>query len=186
MKNYNKTDYAANVTNENAIVYRFADGTIKHITADDFGGDVEAFRKWKEISDKDYYAEDRRASNISKKEVPLSVAGDLEKHGTPSVEDDYITSIDNVALFGELNAFVSLLTEAQKRRLYLLAVRKMRVVEIAKREDVDERAIRYTFTKIRNMLKKYAKTISENGEKKTLSERINFYERLIKKQTENE
>ena len=30
MKNYNKTDYAANVTNEDSIVYRFADGTIKH------------------------------------------------------------------------------------------------------------------------------------------------------------
>ena len=79
MKNYNKTDYAINKTNEDAIVYKFADGTIKHITVNDFGGDVEAFRKWKAISDKDYYAEDRKARTS-----PIPSSSTSRRASTPS------------------------------------------------------------------------------------------------------
>ena len=186
MKNYNKTDYAANITNEDAIVYRFADGTIKHITVDDFGGNEEAFRKWKEISDKDYYAEDRKASNISKKEVPLSAAGDLEKYSTPHLEDEYFGKLEEMKFSSEMQEFISSLTEVQKRRLYLLVFKKMDAVEIAKTEGVHFTSVYETFTNIENKLKKFSKIPLKNGKKKTLSERINFYERLIKKQTENE
>ena len=186
MKNYNKTDYAINKTNEDAIVYKFADGTIKHITVNDFGGDVEAFRKWKEISDKDYYAEDRKASNISKKEVSLSAAGDLEKYSTPHLEDEYFGKLEEMEFSSEMQEFISSLTEVQKRRLYLMAFRNLGVVDIAKAEGTTHQAICATFTNILKKINLFENHTCENGKKKTLSERINFYERLIKKQTENE
>lgn len=186
MKNYNKTDYAANVTNEDAIVYRFADGTIKHITVDDFGGDEESFRKWKSVSDKDYYVEDRKTNNFSKKEVPFSVAGDLEKYSTPYLEDDYIGKIEEIELSADVQEFISTLTEVQKRRLFLMAFRNMSVVDIANFEGVKHQSVCDTFTNIEKSLKKFTKHTCENGKKKTLGERINFYERLIKKQTETE
>lgn len=186
MKNYNKTDYAANVTNEDAIVYRFADGTIKHITVDDFGGDEESFRKWKAVSDKDYYVEDRKTNNFSKKEVPLSVAGDLEKYSTPYLEDEYIDNQDEKALSSIMQQFISLLTDVQKRRLFLYAFSKKSFREIARAEGVDHKQICRCFTNILNKLKKFEKHMPQNAEKKTLSERINYYERLIKEQTETE
>ena len=186
MKNYNKTDYAANITNEDAIVYRFADGTIKHITVDYFGGDEEAFRKWKEISDKDYYAEDRKASNISKKEVPLSVAGDLEKYSTPSFEDDYFGKKEEIAFSSEMQKFISSLTRVQKRRLFLMAFRDMGIVDIANLEGVNHKSVCETFTNIENKFKKFFKIPPENGKKKTLSERINFIKQWIMSHPENE
>lgn len=186
MKNYNKTDYAANVTNEDAIVYRFADGTIKHITVDDFGGDEVSFRKWKAVSDKDYYVEDRKTNNFSKKEVPFSVAGDLEKYSTPYLEDEYFDALENTEFTARLDEFISSLTDVQKRRLYLLAFRNMGVVDIANFEGVNHKSVCETFTNIENKFKKFFKIPPEIAEKKTLSERINFYKRLMKKQTETE
>lgn len=179
MKNYNKTDYAINKTNEDAIVYKFADGTIKHITVNDFGGDVEAFRKWKAISDKDYYAEDRKASNISKKEVPLSAAGDLEKYSTPHLEDEYFGKLEEMELSSEMIVFISSLTEIQKRRLFLLVFKKMDIVKIAECEGVHFTSVYETFTNIENKLKKISKTPLKNGKKKTLSERINSLRVLV-------
>ena len=181
MKNYNKTDYAANVTNEDAIVYRFADGTIKHITVDDFGGDEETFREWKDISDKDYYAEDRKASNISKKEVPFCVAADLEKYSTPAFEDEYFGNQENETFSMIIQKYISSLTDIQKRRLFLMVYRNLNTVEIAKEEGVSQQAVWYTFTNILKKLKMFEKHTCKNSEKKTLGERINSLRVLIEK-----
>ena len=136
--------------------------------------------------DKDYYAEDRKASNISKKEVPLSAAGDLEKYSTPHLEDEYFGKLEEMEFSSEMQEFISSLTEVQKRRLYLMAFRNLGVVDIAKAEGTTHQAICATFTNILKKINLFENHTCENGKKKTLSERINFYERLIKKQTENE
>ena len=186
MKDFQKSDYAINAKNENAIVYRFADGTIKHITADDFGGDVESFRKWKELSDNDYLVCDRHTYNTTRLDVSIEGIDETTLCSLPSVEEMLIEREEYEQFSKELGAFLLLLTETQKRRLFLAAFKNMGVVEIAKFEGANHKSVCETFINIRNKLKKFQKTPPENGKKITLSERINFYERLIKKKTENE
>ena len=72
MKNFEYTDYAINKANDDAIVYRFANGEVREITAADFGGDEEAFLRWKNFSDEDYHKEDNHNRSISRKNVSMS------------------------------------------------------------------------------------------------------------------
>ena len=87
MKDFQKSDYAINKKIEDAIVYRFADGTFKNITVDDFGGDVEAFRKWKEISDKDYLTCDRHTYNTTRLDVSIEGIDETALCSQPSLEE---------------------------------------------------------------------------------------------------
>ncbi len=185
MKDFYKSDYAINKKDEKAIIYRFADGTEKYINVDDFGGDMEAFRKWKELSDKDYLACDRHTYNTTRLNVSIEGIDETTLCSLPSVEEMLDEQVINDNAYFETKAFWNLLTEEQKRRLYCLAFRNMSVVKIAKSEGVSERAIRYTFTKIKKIFEKYVETISENGKKITIGERLRCYESYFKKATED-
>lgn len=52
MERFEYTQCSLNLANADAIVYRFANGTVSEITVADFDGDKELFRKWKRLSDK--------------------------------------------------------------------------------------------------------------------------------------
>ena len=185
MKKYNKTDYAINKTNEDAIVYRFADGTIKHITVDDFGGDIEAFRKWKSISDKDYLVCDRHTYNTTRLDVSIEGIDETTLCSLPSVEDMLVEQENNEEFSLEMKEFLEKLTDVQKQRLYLFTFKHFSATQIAQIEGVHFTTVYKSLTKIEKMFKKYVETVLKNGKKITLGERLRCYESYFEKAAED-
>ncbi len=180
MKEYQYTDYGINHANKNAIVYRFANGEVREITAADFGGDEEEFRKWKELSDNDLHVEENHMRSISRKDVSINGLDETDLSRLPSMEELLIEQEDDETLFNEVNAYLMLLTETEKRRLLLLVVCQS-VVKVAEVENVTHPAVCKTLTNIQKKLKKYEKMGYENGKKMAVSERINSLRVLIEK-----
>ena len=181
MKEYQYTDYAINHANKDAIVYRFANGETREITVADFGGDENEFRKWKELSDNDLYEENNHMRRISRKDVSINGLDETDLARLPSMEELLVEQEDNSKFAEAMSEFLALLSNTQKRRLYLATFRKMGIVDIAQFEGVTHQSVCDTFTNILKILKKYEKMTCENSKKMAVSERINSLRVLIEK-----
>lgn len=72
MEKFEYTQCSLNLANADAIVYRFANGEVSEITAEDFDGNEKLFRKWKRLSDKYYIDERDLMYRISYKDVSIT------------------------------------------------------------------------------------------------------------------
>ena len=164
MKNYQKSDYALNKMNQDAIVYRFADGTIKNYTLEDYladyPGKAEAdFRALKELSDADYLERDRKENAQTKKNKSIHIMEDVADFGGATLEDDYLGAMDKQEAARALDALLAggKLTEAQRRRFLMHINKGLSLREIAEREGVALRAVQQSIYSAADKLKKYFK-----------------------------
>ncbi len=112
MKDFQYTDYGINHANKDAIVYRFANGEVREITAADFGGDENEFRKWKELSDNDLHDEFNHTKRISRRNVSINGLDETDLIHLPSIEEMLVERTDENQFICEMKTFLELLTDA--------------------------------------------------------------------------
>lgn len=138
-----KSIYALNKKDPNAIVYLDADDNLIRLTRDDFASEEE-FLHWKKLSDADYHGEEK-ADHLYF-DSTLSLEGLSEEAiAAPSVEEDYITSINRVerAVLRKalLDGLETHLSEIQRRRLWKHLVDGLSTYQIAETEKVSHQSV---------------------------------------------
>lgn len=185
MKDFQKSDYAINKKVEDAIVYKYADGTIKKITVDDFGGDIETFRKWKELSDIEYAESEKKMRRSIDREIPIEALSETDSLCISSYEDVLMDAENEKVIVSQMSKLVSSLTEIEKRRFYLYVFVSSDVDKIAQIESVTPQAIYISLTNVKKKFEKALKYPLKNGTFFALSERLRCYESYFKKATED-
>lgn len=179
MKNFEYTNYAINKANSDAIVYRFANGDVKEITVDDFGGDELAFRTWKAFSDNNYHEEDNHTRSVSRKDISLEAVEEVDLGCSEDCLDTLISSEEAAELCEGVEELLSVLSEKQRRRLYLAVIKGMNQNDIARLEGCNQQMISKSIKSAKTKIKKYfeisLKTGSKSASKMAVSERVNFY-----------
>ena len=153
----NKSNYALNKKDPDAIVYTDADRHIIRLTREDF--DTEAdFLKWKAWSDENYHDEER-ADHVednhttSLAELP-DKAGAVD--GPEIIIEQRIEKLEHERYTAETVIRVKgYLTEKQFRRLWLYCVGDLTQQQIADAEEVGQRRISTSITSAIKKIKKY-------------------------------
>ena len=188
MEKFEYTQCSLNLKNKKAIVYRFANGETIEITATDFDGDEDLFRRWKNISDKYYIDERNLMYRISYKDVSINALDGTDLAKLPSMEDVLVMHEDDMEFTEEMNAFLDTLTDSQRRRLELRAFRGKSQTEIAEIEHIGQPRIHKTFVQISQNFKKYIENGVSEGDKNRdffiLGERVSYYEKLAAKKAD--
>ena len=183
MREYNYTDYAINNANSEAIVYRFANGKVREITVDDFNGDELAFRTWKTFSDRDYHSQEKQTRRISRKDVSYDSLEEMDLGCSEGCLDTMLRTEEQEALSEGVEELLSILSEKQRRRLYLYVIKGMKQEEIARLEGCIQSAVAQSIqsaeAKIKKYFEKISKTPNKNASKMAMSERVNFYKRWL-------
>ena len=183
MREYNYTDYAINNANSEAIVYRFANGNVREITVDDFNGDELAFRTWKTFSDRDYHSQEKQTRRISRKDVSYDSLEEMDLGCSEGCLDTMLRTEEQEALSEGVEELLSILSEKQRRRLYLYVIKGMKQEEIARLEGCIQSAVAQSIqsaeAKIKKYFEKISKTPNKNASKMAMSERVNFYKRWL-------
>lgn len=131
------TDYAINKRDDNAIVYRSADGHIITLTSSDFATEQE-FRRWKEWSDADYHRSERAEHRRADREIPMESCPAKVLHETgPSDQPDPEELISQRIL---LHHALRTLSKVQYIR-FMLYMRGFTISEIARTEGVSWQAV---------------------------------------------
>lgn len=155
----NKSIYALNKKDPDAIVYRDADGYIRRLTRADFSSEDE-FLKWKAWSDGDYHDTEKRDHIYSDNTLSLYGLSDAAA-SVPSPEDDMVDKHSEqertqLALLVR-QGLTSCLTPAQRRRLWLYCVDKLTEDEIARTEHVKQQSISECLQRAIRKMKKFLK-----------------------------
>ena len=183
MREYNYTDYAINNANSEAIVYRFANGNVREITVDDFNGDELAFRTWKTFSDRDYHSQEKQTRRTSRKDVSYDSLEEMDLGCSEGCLDTMLRTEEQEALSEGVEELLSILSEKQRRRLYLYVIKGMKQEEIARLEGCIQSAVAQSIqsaeAKIKKYFEKISKTPNKNASKMAMSERVNFYKRWL-------
>ena len=183
MREYNYTDYAINNANSEAIVYRFVNGKVREITVDDFNGDELAFRTWKTFSDRDYHSQEKQTRRISRKDVSYDSLEEMDLGCSEGCLDTMLRTEEQEALSEGVEELLSILSEKQRRRLYLYVIKGMKQEEIARLEGCIQSAVAQSIqsaeAKIKKYFEKISKTPNKNASKMAMSERVNFYKRWL-------
>ena len=113
---------------------------------------------WKKLSDADYHGEEK-ADHLYYDET-LSLEGLSEEAiATPSAEEDFITEIDlsERQLLGNLllEGMGDILTENQRKRLWLYCVDGLTLREIADTETANHANVRKSILRAKEILKKF-------------------------------
>ena len=161
---YKKTNYKLN-KNDEGIVYKYANGktavlTYEKILETDPTFTEEKFKKFKELSDEMYHDE-AKSDWMYNKYIKASTDDDidLELIPTKSLEDDYFGRMDNSKKMKAVSAALrDKLTETQRKRFLLHALKKMTEREIAELEGVDRRAVHDSINSARKKLQKVLKS----------------------------
>ena len=188
MEKFEYTQCSLNLANADAIVYRFANGEVSEITAEDFDGNEKLFRKWKRLSDKYYIDERDLMYRISYKDVSINELEDTDLAHLPSMEEVLVMREDDVAFTEEMNAFLDTLTDSQRRRLELRAFRDKSQTEIAEIEHIGQPRIHKSFVQISQKFKNFIENGASEGDKNhdffILGEKASYYEKLATKEAE--
>ena len=183
MREYNYTDYAINNANSEAIVYRFANGKVREITVDDFNGDELAFRTWKTFSDRDYHSQEKQTRRTSRKDVSYDSLEEMDLGYSEDCLEVMIKTEEEIALSEGVEELFSILSEKQRRRLYLYIIKGMKQEEIARMEGCIQSAVAQSIQSAEAKIKKYfenfSKTPNKTASKMAMSERVNFYKRWL-------
>ena len=164
-RNYRQSDYAKNKYSSN-IVYAGSDETIE-ITLEQFleenpGMTEEDFFYWKNWSDEDYCAIDRKDSIEAKHTVSIHSIEETELVSVPSAEDIVIEKLsrenERVYTMKDAEAVLSKLTDIQRRRYLLYEVCGLSTPQIALSEGVSQ----YTVWESIDAAKKRIKKVLRN------------------------
>lgn len=164
-KNYKTSNYGLNVNSE-GIVYKYADGTIEEFTFEKISAIVpnftkEDFMKLKEVSNKIYHEEsktDHYQTNYVKSSLDDSL--DTDWLATESLEDDYFGKMKRSKQKKKIWAAINTkLTDVQRRRFLLHALKGLTEREIAELDGVDRRAVHDSLEASRKKLQKILKNI---------------------------
>lgn len=179
MKNFEYTNYAINKANSDAIVYRFANGDVKEITVDDFGGDELAFRTWKSFSDNNYHEEDNHTRSICRKDISLEAVEEVDLGCSESCLDTILKSEDEKELSEGVGELLAGLSEKQRRRIIMFAVYNMSQEEIALAEGCYQSSVSESLQaakkKMKKIFEKSLKTPDKIASKMAVSERVSYY-----------
>ena len=188
MEKFEYTQCSLNLANADAIVYRFANGEVSEITVTDFDGNEKLFRKWKRLSDKYYIDERDLMYRISYKDVSINDLEDTDLAHLPSMEEVLVMREDDVAFTKEMHEFLATLSDTQRRRLELRALRSKSQTKIAEIEHKGQPRIHKSFVQISQKFKNFIEKGASEGDKNRdffiLGERASYYERLAEKKAE--
>ena len=182
MKNFRTSYYAYNVACKDEIVYPTATGEIIRLKATDFESETE-FLKWKSFSDEMYHKEQKADNAASNKTVSIDFIEetDIESEDGCDVKMTRCEYLRELEI--ETNKLMSVLSEKQRRRLYLYVIKGMKQEEIARLEGCGQRVISESIyaakNKIKKIFEKFSKIPSKNASENALSERVNFYKRWL-------
>lgn len=156
---YNKSDYALNKKDTNAIVYQAADGSITRLTRNEFSTEEE-FLFWKTLSDSDYHHSDLadHIHSIHTLSLENLYEGTLTVPGADArIETAYDCrqqKLMNEKLLAEIKACVS---DAQFRRLKMYHVDCLTVREIAQKEAISFQCVHKSIIAAENKIFKFFK-----------------------------
>lgn len=163
-RNYRESDYAKNKYSSN-IVYAGSDETIE-ITLEQFleenpGMTEEDFSYWKNWSDEDYCAIDRKDTIEAKHTVSIHSIEETELVSVPSVEDIVIEKLsrenERVYTMKDAEAVLSKLTDIQRRRYLLYEVCGLSTPQIALSEGVSQYTVWESIEAAKKRIKKILK-----------------------------
>lgn len=155
-----KNDYALNIAEKNAIVYQDAFGELTRITPDQLSGKKE-FRKWKNwIKMKTHTAEKKehihRNHSVSLSGLEEVLCGE---NGTDvSYEDRETLQREQMVALEKVRMIKMLLTEKQFRRLWLYAVEKKTLAQIAEQEGATISSVQESIDRAKKRCRKFFKT----------------------------
>lgn len=154
---YNKrSDYALNKCDREAIVFASTTGEVIRLTRDDFATDSE-FKLWKEWSDADYHAAERRDRAYDDRKHTLS------QHFEPATEGgeaQFLSVLERCEDAERVHQLRSRLTNRQFTRLYKRFGLGMSVTAIATEENVSKAAV---MASIRSALDTLRKVVCEDN-----------------------
>lgn len=153
----NKSIYALNKKDPDAIIYKDAMGKIIRLTRDDFESEDE-FSKFKKLSDENYRIEENNDQKHNRKTISLSVISE-QATATPSIEED-IEEDQKKMREAEIkkllkSSILKDLTKAQRRRLLMYYVDKMSEEDIAAKENISQQAVSKSLQAAKKFLKKF-------------------------------
>lgn len=139
----NKSDYALNKLDPDAIVYRDASGNIKRLTRNDFDSEEE-FLRWKVWSDEEYHNEEKKEIVESLHSIPIDSVSE-EELSSPSEEQRATISEAESERNEEVKCLLyvirDLLTEKQFRRLWMKNVDGFSEAQIAHAEGITQQNV---------------------------------------------
>ena len=149
MKNYFASDFALNKTNEEAIVYRFVDGTIVEIKSDDYPAVTDKmkidFATMKAWSDDDYEDLDNDNYNQTWKNVSFHRLEETDACCVPSAEFEVIEKPEQSAKKKHRHKVakqaLGVLTKTQRRRYIQHHVNGLSTWEIAELENTNQKSV---------------------------------------------
>ncbi len=156
----NKSIYALNKKDPDAIVYRDAEGNIIRLTRRDFESEEE-FLKFKRWSDEDYRQEENREQRHGRRTVSLTSISE-QSATSPSVEesiDEKLEEMRTDEIMKLLGSDSCGLSEIQRRRVSMYYEDRMSEEEIAEKEHISQQAVskslRAGMKTLKNFLKKF-------------------------------
>ena len=162
MKNYKNSSYAANKYSKDIVYYSEVSGstaiTLENFLRSDLTLTEADFEFWKKWSDQNYLEESRVNNKQSWKAVSLSNLDYILDSTQLSLEEMVEDKTMEGLVLQTLNQTVSVLlsdsvlTETMKVRFEMFYIQGMKVVEIAKAQGVDEKAVRKSLKLIKEKL----------------------------------
>ena len=132
-----RSDYALNKRDHDAIVFASATGEIIRLTREDFATDAE-FERWKEWSDADYHASERRDKAYSDRKYALSQQFEPTVEGS---EAQFFAAIEECKDGERVRLLRNHLTDRQFTRVYKRFGLGMSVTDIAAEDGVSKSAV---------------------------------------------
>jgi len=160
----NKSIYARNKKDPDAIVYVDADGNLARLTRADFASEEE-FLQWKAWSDTDYHVTEKEGHIYSDHTLSLyGLSDEVAAVQSPEAvffnEQDEDKCVQNHAVL--IQQVRSILTEKQYRRLWLYYVQGLSERDIASLENVGQQRISKSIVAGKRAIQKYFEKYSEN------------------------
>ena len=162
MKNYKNSSYAANKYSKDIVYNSEVSGstaiTLENFLRSDLTLTEADFEFWKKWSDQNYLEESRVNNKQSWKAVSLSNLDYILDSTQLSLEEMVEDKTMEGLVLQTLNQTVSVLlsdsvlTETMKVRFEMFYIQGMKVVEIAKAQGVDEKAVRKSLKLIKEKL----------------------------------
>ena len=153
----NKSIYARNKKDPDAIVYVDADGSLARLTRADFASEEE-FLQWKAWSDADYHVTEKEGHIYSDHTLSLHGLSD-EAVAVQSPEAVFFEKQSEVELIQNNAALIeqvkNILTRKQYRRLWLCYVDEMTIEAIALAEGVKHQNVSKTIKLAKKKIQKY-------------------------------
>lgn len=158
----NKSDYALNKCEPEAIVCQSATDEIIRLTREDFASEEE-FLKWKEWSDQDYHATEKEGHRYYNHSVPQEAAEGLTVSSAESIMLDSIQKTEwGRSRAAVLKLLQYKLTDKQYRRIWMYYIRGMTEAEIAAKEGVGQRRISTSISSGKKIVEKFFQEFFDN------------------------